>query len=225
MRDKSKAAEKVKEYLAKLISHDRKPKAIHLDRGKEFLNVTSWCQEKGIDIQKTAPYSPSQNGVAERMNRTLVEIARAMIQGLPEFLWEYAINHASYLHNRASTKSLKGLTPYDKWFKKKSNISHLREFGAPVWVLLQGQKEPRKMETKSRRRVFVGYDDGSKSIKYYNAETRKVLISRNIHFLSLTNDITSPEPMVLVPDAPCEGEPERDTLPTSGNKSDSLKRK
>lgn len=225
LRDKGRAAEKVKEYLAKLISHNRKPKAIRLDRGKEFLNVSSWCQEKGIDIQKTAPYSPSQNGVAERMNRTLVEISRAMIRGLPEFLWEYAIAHASYLRNRVSTKSVKGQTPYEKWFKKKPNISHLREFGAPVWVLLQGQKQPRKMETKSRRRVFVGYDDGSKSIKYYNAESRKVLISRNIRFLSLTDDITPPEPMVLLPDAPDEGESERGTPPTSGNKGDSLKRK
>jgi Reverse transcriptase (RNA-dependent DNA polymerase)/gag-polypeptide of LTR copia-type/Integrase core domain/GAG-pre-integrase domain len=225
LKEKKKAAEKVIEYLAKLISHGRKPKAIRIDRGKEFLNVSSWCQERGIEIQMTAPYSPSQNGVAERMNRTLVEIARAMIRGLPEFLWEYAVSHASYLRNRVSTKRIKGQTPYERWFKKKPNVSHLREFGAPVWVLLQGQKVPRKMETKSRRRTFVGYDDGSKSIKYYNAETRKVLISRNIRFLTLTNDETSPEPMVLLPDAPCEGEPEGGTPPTSVNKGDSLKRK
>jgi hypothetical protein len=164
LKKKDEAAQKVKEYLTMLVSHNRKPKAIHIDRGKEFLNevLTAWCRDKGIDIQVTAPYSPSQNGVAERMNRTLVEIARAMIRGQPEFLWEYAINHSSYLRlylrNRTYTKSLKGQTPYEKWFKKKPNISHLREFGAPVWVLLQGQKAPRKMETKSRRRVFVGYN-------------------------------------------------------------------
>ena len=81
LKDKGGAAEKVKQYLAKLISHNRKPKDIRLDGGKEFLNVSSWCQEKGIEVQMTAPYSPSQNGVAERMNRTLVEIAHAMIRG------------------------------------------------------------------------------------------------------------------------------------------------
>ena len=153
LKKKSEAADKVKNYLAHLTSHNRKPKAIRIDRGKEFLNeqLSAWCQEKGIDIQLTAPYSPSQNGVAERMNRTLVELARAMLRGSPEFLWEYAIKHSSYLRNRAYTKSLKHQTPYEKWFTKKLNVSHLREFGAPVWVLLQGQKEPRKMETKSRR--------------------------------------------------------------------------
>src|SRR5271168_687794 len=149
-----------------------------------------------------------------------------MLRGLPEILWEYAINHSSYLRNRAHTTSLKDQTPYQKWFQTKPNVSHLREFGAPVWVLLQGQKVPRKMETKSRRRIFVGYDDGSKSIKYYNAETRKVLTSRNIRFLSLTDSETPPEPMVILPDGPREGEPGSSTLPTSENTSDdSLKRK
>src|ERR1700678_1646267 len=228
LKKKSDAADKVKNYLAHLISHNRKPKAIRIDRGKEFLNehLTAWCHEKGIEIQLTAPYSPSQNGVAERMNRTLVEIAWAMLWGLPEFLWEYAINHFSYLRNRAHTTSLKDQTPYQKWFQTKPNVSHLREFGAPVWVLLQSQKVPRKMETKSRRRIFVGYDDGSKSIKYYNAETRKVLTSRNIRFLSLTDSEPPPEPMVILPDGPREGEPGSSTLPTSENTSDdSLKRK
>src|SRR6267143_1622034 len=81
------------------------------------------------------------------------------------------------------------------------------------------------MESKSRRRIFVGYDDGSKSVKYYNAETRKILTSRNYHFLSLTNDETPPEPIAITPDAPGEGESEGITQPTSGNKSDSSKRK
>ena len=226
LKEKSDAIQKVKDYLSHLLSHDKRPKAIRIDRGKEFVNknLTDWCHEHGIEIQMTAPYSPSQNGVAERMNRTLVELARAMIRGVPEFLWEYAVNHATYLRNRTYTKSLECQTPYEKWFKKKPNVSHLREFGSPVWVLLHRQKEPRKMQTKSRRRTFVGFDDGSKSIKYYNMETRKVLTSRNFRFLSLTNEDIPPEPRGE-PDVPHEGESGGSTLPTSGNKSDSLKRK
>jgi len=82
------------------------------------------------------------------------------------------------------------------------------------------------MESKSRRRVFVGYDDGSKSVKYYNAETCKILTSQNFRFLSLTNDETPPEPIAITPDsAPGEGESEGSMQPTSGNKSDSLKQK
>ena len=61
------------------------------DRNDDQLK--DWCDERGIEIQLTAPYSPSQNGIAERMNRTLVEIARAMriSADLPENLWESAI--------------------------------------------------------------------------------------------------------------------------------------
>jgi transposase InsO family protein len=112
--------------------------------------LDSWCQEHGIEIQKTAPYSPSQNGVAERMNQTLVEFAWAMIKNLPEFLWEYVINHSACIQNRSYTKSLENQTAYEKRFQKKPNVSHLHEFGAPIWVLLQGQKKPRKMKPKSK---------------------------------------------------------------------------
>ena len=171
----------------------------------------------------TAPYSPSQNGIAERMNRTIVEPTWAMLHGLLEFLWEYAVSHSSYLHNRTYTRTLDNKMPYEMRFKIKPNISHLWEFGAPVWVLLQGQKVPRKMESKSRQWVFISYDDGSKSIKYYNVETCKILTSQKFHFLSLTNDETPPEPIAITPDAPGEGESEGSTQPTSGNKSNSLK--
>jgi transposase InsO family protein len=124
-----------------------------MDRSKEFVNDTlkTWCRENGIDIQLTAPYSPSQNGVAERMNRTIVELARAMInkRDLPHFLWELAVSHAVYLRNRSYSKPL-DKTPYEIWKKKKPNVAHLREFGAPVWVLLQGKKEQRKILPKSK---------------------------------------------------------------------------
>jgi hypothetical protein len=118
------------------------------------------------------------------MNCTLVELARTMIKGqdLPEFLWEPAIAHAAYVRNRAYTRALKGETPYEAWFKKKPNVSHLQEFGAPVWVLLQGQKEPRKILSKSKRRAYIGFEDGPKAVKYYNTETKKILTSQNYAF-------------------------------------------
>jgi hypothetical protein len=98
----------------------------------------------------TAPYSPSQNGVAEHMNRTLVELARAMLIAakLPEFLWEPAVEHAAYIRNRAYTSAIK-CTPYQAWHGHKPDVSHLREFGTPVWTLLQGQKTQRKLLPKS----------------------------------------------------------------------------
>lgn len=159
------------------------------------MELQTWCAWQGIEIQTMAPYSPSQNGIAEQMNRTIVELARAMLnaQQLPQFLWEYAVAHAAYLHNHAFTKPLGNKTPYETWFKRRPDVSHLHEFGAPVWILLQGQKEPAKMQPKSHWCAYVSYEDGSKSVLYYNAETRKILKSCNYRFLTLPNQASPPE--------------------------------
>ena len=79
-----------------------------------------WANEKGITIETMAPYSPSQNGVAERFNRTLLELARAMIisSKLPIFLWDEAVSHANYLRNCTPTQALLGKTLYEAWTGK-----------------------------------------------------------------------------------------------------------
>lgn len=98
LKRKNEAATKVKEYLTHFQTQEKLPKAFQVNRGKEFLNKTllSRCREQGIDVQKMAGYLPSQNGIVECMNCTLVELACAMIHGqnLPEFLWELAVEHA-----------------------------------------------------------------------------------------------------------------------------------
>src|SRR5688572_12212394 len=94
-----------------------RPSYMRFDNGRELINekLINFAREEGITIEPTAPYSPSQNGVAERFNRTLMELARAMLfeKGLPEFLWDEAVAHAAYLRNRAPTRALKGKTPYE----------------------------------------------------------------------------------------------------------------
>ena len=219
LKGKNEAAQAVKDYMTHLDTHGRTPRAMRTDRGKEFVNdaLQTWCQTKGIENQLTAPYSPSQNGVAERANRTLVELARAMMnaQSIPEFLWEHAIDHAAYIRNRSYTRTLEGETPYELWHGTKPSVAHLREFGTPVWVLLQGQAEQRKILPKSKKRLYVGHEDGPQAIKYYNAEVRKVLTSRNYRFLTPAKEAPSPDVIVVAPDAQCEGEQGRDALPSS----------
>ena len=170
----------------------------------------------------TAPYSPSQNGIAERMNRTLVELSRAMLraQDLPEFLWEYALLYAVYVRNRSYSAHLGNATPYEGWFKHKPNVSNLREFGGPVWVLLQGQKEDRKMLPKSKRRIYLGFEDGAKAVRYYNAETRKVMTSRNVRHINPPEEEMPPEQIILAPDPQHAGESEGDMLLLGATKSD-----
>ena len=137
------------------------------------------------------------------MNQTLKELARAMrlATNLPVFLWEQAIAHAAYIRNRAYSLAVKTATPYERWHGHKPDVSHLREFSAPVWILLQGQKVQPKMEAKSKRRALIRYEDGSKSVKFYNAETRSVLTLRNYRFLEpLDPSKAISEELLIAPD-------------------------
>jgi len=84
---------------------------------------------KGIHHELAVPYSPAQNGVAERLNRTLMVSAQAMMAqiGLLEKFWAEAVATAAYLRNRMVTKEK--MTPYEKWCDCKFNLAHLRVFG------------------------------------------------------------------------------------------------
>jgi IS30 family transposase len=101
LKSKDQVAQKIMNYMTHLNVQGKMPKAICMDRGREFVNeaLFGWCQSKGMEMQMTAPYSPSQNSVAEQMNYTLEELAQAMqiAADLPIFLWEQAIAHAAYV--------------------------------------------------------------------------------------------------------------------------------
>ena len=132
--DKSQAFDRIKERVAQIKRQFGKvPKYMRFDNGKELVNekLRKFAAEEGIIIETSAPYSPSQNGVAERFNRTLLELARAMIisRNVPQFLWDEAVAHAAYLRNRAPTRALEGKTPYEAFHKLIPNVAHLREFG------------------------------------------------------------------------------------------------
>ena len=178
LKTKDQAAQKVMDYMTYLKVQGKTPCAIHANRGTEFVNETlrGWCNSQGIELQVTVPYSPLQNRVAEQMNCMLVELAHAMLTAseLPEFLWEATVAHTAYLRNMLYTKPRAKETPYQIWHSRKPNVSHLHEFGTPVWVLLQGQRIQRKMLPKSQWRAYVSYNKGSKSVNYYNAATKNI---------------------------------------------------
>ena len=106
MKQKGEAADRIKEQIMKVGRNFGKiPKWMMFNNGKEFVNeeTNKWAAQKGITIETTAPYSPSQNRVVEHLNLTVLELARAMpiSSGQPTFLWDEAISHANYFRNRA----------------------------------------------------------------------------------------------------------------------------
>jgi hypothetical protein len=103
-------------------------------------------------------------------------------KNLPEILWAEAVAHAAYLRNRASTRALQGATPEGLWNQHKPSVGHLQEFGAAVYVLIEGTNLS-KLKLKSERHIFVGFADGPKAIKYYNTRMRQVRVTKNFRFL------------------------------------------
>lgn len=126
------------------------------------------CEKSGIKRELTAPYSPQQNGVVERRNRTIMEMARAMMQEkqMPKSYWAEASHTAVYVLNRTITKALKGSTPYEVLFHTKPNISHLRIFGSPAYALIPAHQRD-KLDNKCIKYIFVGYSDTSKAYKLF----------------------------------------------------------
>jgi len=103
------------------------------DRGGEYMSkeFNAFLAERGIKHQCTVPYTPQQNGVAERKNRSLMEMAHCMVksQVLPHAFWLEAVMCATYVLNRCPTKALQNITPYEFWHGRKPSVAHLCVFG------------------------------------------------------------------------------------------------
>lgn len=138
----------------------------------------------GIIHQKTNPYSPEQNGLCERMNRTLIEKARCLLfdAGLDKEFWAEAINTAVYLQNRIVKSGLNHCTPFELWTGSKPNLSHLRIFGSTVMKHIPKEKR-HKWDKKSEQTILVGYPEDIKGYRLYNPSTRAIVTSRDVIFI------------------------------------------
>ena len=109
-----------------------KIKTLRSDRGGEFTldEFSKYYLEHGIKRQLTAPYSPQQNGIVERKNRTVMSMVRAMLKAkdLPRELWGEVVSTTVYIINRSLTKSLQGQTPHEKWTGRRPSVYHIDRF-------------------------------------------------------------------------------------------------
>lgn len=195
IREKSEAAQKTIEFVEMLKTQiGRKMKILRTDRGKEYLNdkLQSYLKREGIKFQCTVGYAPEQNGVAERRNRTLVEAVRTMLtdSGLPKTLWAEAVCTANYVFNRLVDRK-SGMTPIEGFFGVKPSNKRFYEFGCDAYVMIPYEKR-RKLDDKSRKVKFVGYDEEAKAFRFID-KNFKIIISREVKFLTSKERFT-PEP-------------------------------
>lgn len=167
------------------LESEKKIKCLRTDNGGEYTGdvFSQFCKVEGIKRQFTTSYTPQQNGVAERMNRTLLERTRAMLgaASLEKKFWAEAVNTACYVINRSPSTAIELKTPMEMWTGKPVDYSDLHIFGSPVYVMYNNQ-ETTKLDPKSRKCVFLGYADGVKGYRLWDPTAHKVIISRDVIF-------------------------------------------
>ncbi|KAK3876712.1 hypothetical protein Pcinc_018524 [Petrolisthes cinctipes] len=168
--------------------HDKK---IRTDNGTEFTSAEfrSLLVKNCIKHEFSAPYSPHQNGTAERSWRTLFEMARCMLLGakLPKKLWKYALRTAAYIRNRCYNPRT-GKTPFEIMTGEKPNLKNMKIFGSLCYAYVQ---EKKKLDARCERGVFVGYDNQSPAYLVYLPEQDNLKRVRCVKFSQeqgVTND-------------------------------------
>ncbi|GKA96535.1 retrotransposon protein, putative, ty1-copia subclass [Tanacetum coccineum] len=162
----------------------RTVKKLRTDNGLEFCNreFEQLCIESGIARHLTVVGTPQQNGLAKRMNRTLMDKVRCLLiqSGLPKTFWAEATCTAAYLINRSPSTAIEKKTPMEMWSGHPSDYGMLRIFGCVAYPHdKQGKLEPRAVKC-----VLLGYPEGVKGYILYRLydESPKIVTSRNMVF-------------------------------------------
>ena len=125
--------------------YESKIKTLHTDNGGEYTSTefSTYLRKEGVCHELTVPKTLQQNGVAERMNRTLVETVHSVLSGakLPKKFWAEALNTAVYLRNRSPSRAVQEVTPIEALIKQKPDVSHFRVFGCYVMHILLSKTE------------------------------------------------------------------------------------
>ncbi|KAG6737243.1 hypothetical protein POTOM_058756 [Populus tomentosa] len=134
-------------------------------------------------MEKTVLGTPQQNGVAERMNRTINERARSMRlhSGLPQTFWADAVHTAVYLINHGPSVPLEFRLPEEVWRGKEVQLSHLKVFGCVSYVHIDSDAR-NKLDAKSKKCFFIGYGDEEFGFRFWDDQNRKIIRSRNVIF-------------------------------------------
>jgi transposase InsO family protein len=146
-------------------------KKVRSDNGSEFKNarIDEYCDDKGIKHEFSSKYTPEQNGIVERKNRTLIDMARSMLAeyNVPDSYRAEAINIACHASNRSYCHKLLKKIPYELLIGRKPNISYFRVFGCKCYILRKSSRLS-KFEKTCDEGFLLGYSSNSKAYRIFN---------------------------------------------------------
>ncbi|KAM7520343.1 hypothetical protein LguiB_019305 [Lonicera macranthoides] len=184
--EKSDAFVAFKNYKALVEKEMGSPiKVLRTDRGGEYNSheFVVFCESQGIKRQLTTAYTPQQNGVCERKNRTILNMVRSLLKrsGIPKNFWPEAVNWSIHVLNRSPTLVVKNMTPEEAWNGQRPAVDYFRIFGCIAYARVPDAKR-KKLDDKGEKCIFLGVSDESKAYKLYNPITKKIVISRDVVF-------------------------------------------
>eukprot|EP00795_Rhopilema_esculentum_P014459 gene14460-biopygen4243 len=187
VKNKDEVLQKFKEFEAMATNiTGQRIKNLRSDNGGEYSSkeFNDFLTLKGISKQRSVPRTPEQNGVAERMNRTIQETARSMLHAakLTNDFWGEAVATAVILRNRSPTKAVKDMTPYESFYGIKPDVAHLKVFGCDAYMHIP-KELTKKFDSRSRKCIFVGYSLYRKAYRLFDPRTKKLYESRDVVFV------------------------------------------
>jgi hypothetical protein len=186
LQDKSQTQETLKGFFRRAQNEFRlRIKKIRSDNGTEFKNsqIEGFLEDEGIKHEFSSLYTPQQNGVVERKNRTLLDMARTVLDEYKtsDQFWAEAINTACYTINRLYLHRILKKTSYELLAGKKPNVSYFRVFGSKCFILVKrGRKS--KFAPKVVEGFLLGYDSNTRAYRVFNKSTGLVEVSCDIVF-------------------------------------------
>ncbi|KAM1697211.1 hypothetical protein ACFXTN_028649 [Malus domestica] len=160
-------------------------KILQSDGGGEYTShlFQNFLQTKGIIHQRSCPYTPAQNGLAERKNRHVIETALSLLHqaSLPVLFWYHSCATATYLINRMPTSVLGMKSPFEALYNSPPKLDHLRVFGCVCYPSLKPYRS-NKLESKTSACIFLGYASQYKGYICYSLRSHKLIVSRHVLF-------------------------------------------
>ena len=161
--------------------------------GKEFENtkLATFCIDQSTHQEFSSPKTPQQNGIVERKNRVVQEMARVMLHNkkMPKSFWGEVVNTACHTFNWVYFRPNSKKTPYELWKGKKHVVKYFRIFGSDCYIL-RDRENLEMFDAKSDKRYFLGYSSTSRAYKIYNQRTKTIMESSNV----VINDELCSEP-------------------------------
>ena len=182
---KRDASQHVKDYSLSTQTLTGRPlRRFHTDGGKEYNDAERWLEARGSQVTRTPAHTPQHNGIAERMNRTLLSTMLALLGHAklePTHFWREALETAVYLRNRTHVDVKLAKTSHELFSGQRPDLSLCRVFGCDVTVHVPSVRRDSKLAPRGETGTFIGYDDKHPFCYRIRVGTRTV-VSRDVVF-------------------------------------------